>query len=82
MHVNLPEAVPGRVMDALINLAHEMRFLLRQNPKMDGGLYRQRLDEADAAIALAKGDCPHNCNEGGICLAEHAGYPKSCPVSA
>jgi hypothetical protein len=36
--------------EALRNLAHEMRFLLRNNPKMDGGLYRQRLHEADTAL--------------------------------
>ncbi|MER9217909.1 hypothetical protein NKI48_03090 [Mesorhizobium sp. M0644] len=47
-----PEAT-RRLLTALTNLAHEMRFLLRQNPEKDGGLYRQRLDEADAAIAKA-----------------------------
>lgn len=41
------------VEPALRNLAHEMRFMLRQSPGKDGGLYRQRLDEADAAISKA-----------------------------
>lgn len=68
--------------EALANLAHEMRFLLRQNPEKDGGLYRQRLDEADRALALASGECPHKCEEGGICLAEHSGFPQSCPRAA
>jgi hypothetical protein len=36
--------------EALRNLAHEMRLLLRNNQKMDGGLYRQRLHEADTAL--------------------------------
>ncbi|KRB22715.1 hypothetical protein [Mesorhizobium sp. Root172] len=68
---------------ALTNLAHEMRFLLRNNPKFDGGLYRQRLDEAEAVIAQSwPTPCPHNCDLGGVCLAEHAGHPKSCPLSA
>jgi hypothetical protein len=81
---SLPEApaVPVGATAALTNLAHEMRFLLRNNPKMDGGLYRKRLDEADAAIALANGDCPCKCDEGGICLAELSGFPQSCQRSA
>jgi hypothetical protein len=74
-----PAVADAWVRDALVNLAHEMRFLLRQNPDKDGGLYRQRLDEADAALALAKGECPHRCDEGGVCLAEHSGFPQSCP---
>lgn len=36
---------------ALINLAHEMRFLLRNKPSFDGGLYRKRLNEADAVLS-------------------------------
>ena len=75
-------AVDGEVVKALVNLAHEMRFLLRHNPDKDGGLYRLRLDEADAAIALANGECPHKCDEGGMCLAEHSGFPQSCPRAA
>ena len=75
-------AADAGVREALVNLAHEMRFLLRQNPDKDGGLYRQRLDEADAALALAKGECPHRCDEGGVCLAEHSGFPQSCPRAA
>jgi chromosome segregation ATPase len=39
-----------RLREALTNLAHEMRYVLRRHPKMDGGLYRQRLTEADAAL--------------------------------
>lgn len=45
-----PPSTKG-VTEALANLAHEMRFLLRQNPEKDGGLYRQRLDEAESALA-------------------------------
>ena len=41
----------ARLEDALRNLAHEMRFLLRNHPKMDGGLYRNRLDEAARALS-------------------------------
>lgn len=37
---------------ALHNLANEMRHLLRVNPAKDGGLYRQRLNEADAILAV------------------------------
>lgn len=43
------------LLEALRNIAHEMRFMLRANPAKDGGLYRQRLDEADLAIAKATG---------------------------
>jgi hypothetical protein len=48
-------AILGNAMEALRNLATEMRHMLSANPKKDGGLYRQRLDEADAAIARAEG---------------------------
>lgn len=37
---------------ALQNLAAEMRHLLYVNPAKDGGLYRQRLDEAYAALEV------------------------------
>lgn len=50
----LAAAAPD-LLEALQNLAHEMRFMLRANPTKDGGLYRQRLDEADAAISKATG---------------------------
>lgn len=39
------------VLPALRNLADEMSFLLSRNPGKDGGLYRRRLDEADAVIS-------------------------------
>ncbi len=42
------------VIPALKNLAHEMRFMLQTNPQKDGGLYRQRLSEAEAIIARAE----------------------------
>lgn len=67
-----------RLERSLGNLAHEMRFLLRNNPKMDGGLYRQRLTEAETILGL----CHHNCDEGGVCLAGLSGVPDSCPLAA
>lgn len=41
----------ARLEEALRNLSNEMRFLLRNHPKMDGGLYRKRLDEAARALS-------------------------------
>jgi hypothetical protein len=45
----LPEVWALR--DAAKCLAREMAFLLRTNPKMDGGLYREALDATTAALA-------------------------------
>lgn len=41
---------PG-VIDALRNLTKEMRHMLCTNPKKDGGLYRQRLEEAESVLS-------------------------------
>jgi hypothetical protein len=39
---------------ALSNLAHEIRYMLRTNPEKDGGMYRQRLTEAEVALERAR----------------------------
>lgn len=44
------EAEVARLTEALKNLSVEMRHFLRTNPKKDGGLYRQRLAEAEATL--------------------------------
>lgn len=49
--VGEPPVHSAIVLRALSNLAHEMRHLLRTHPKMDGGLYRQRLTEAEDALS-------------------------------
>jgi hypothetical protein len=47
----------ARLREALSNIAHEVRFLLRNKPSFDGGLYRKRLDEADAVLSSSA--APH-----------------------
>lgn len=50
-HSYAPAARVAELEAALRNLANEMRHMLRANPSKDGGLYRLRLTEADAALA-------------------------------
>lgn len=53
-HAKLIAAAPD-LLEALRNLATEVRHLLKVHPEMDGGLYRQRLSDAEVAIAKAEG---------------------------
>lgn len=47
------KATKDELVLALTNLAHEMRFMLKVNPDKDGGLYRQRLTEAEDVLRKA-----------------------------
>ena len=42
--------------DAVQNCIYELRHLLKANPEKDGGLYRQRLTEAEAALLAYRGE--------------------------
>lgn len=52
---NVPAGCAEReaLRSALTNLCMEMSHMLRTNPKKDGGLYRQRLEEGRAALRAA-----------------------------
>lgn len=51
----------SRYEEALRNLATEMRHMLRMNPSKDGGLYRQRLTEAEALLARPAAGAHGSC---------------------
>jgi hypothetical protein len=50
-------AVPeiAALVEAAADLAREMAFMLRHNPEKDGGMYRDALNAARAALAALKG---------------------------
>ena len=42
------------LLEALKNIAHEMSFMLKVHPEKQGGLYSQRLQEAEQVISKSE----------------------------